>query len=128
MVVVVLLMVEGRAKDEDEGRGMLALHCTYSMYMEARRDARHKSITYKYWMYLRYKQQAVLTASMDSTLFGSRRRGHDVMCVCGSARPLKVWGPCQSMPGGGKGTGRILGREGVTEAARTLRVQGSGWV
>lgn len=63
-VVVVLLMVEGRAKDEDEGRGILALHCTYSMYMEARRDARHESITYKYWMYLRYKQQAFLTASM----------------------------------------------------------------
>lgn len=52
VVVVVLLMVEGRAKDEDEERGILALHCTYSMYMEARRDARHKSITYKYWMYL----------------------------------------------------------------------------
>lgn len=54
-VVVVLLMVEGRAKDEDERRGILALHCTYSTpYVyggtQGRLDARHKSITYKYWM------------------------------------------------------------------------------
>lgn len=63
-VLVEVLMVEGRAKDEDERRGILALHCTlvlhctYStpggMYVyggtQGRLDARHKSITYKYWM------------------------------------------------------------------------------
>lgn len=70
VVVVLVLMVEGRAKDEDEGRGILASHCTYSMYMEASRDARHKSITYKYWMYCGTSSR-LSSRRPYSTLFGS---------------------------------------------------------
>lgn len=116
----------GQRNDEDEGGGILALipcclvrHCMYRMTECTGMHAETQNI----------KALHTINGCTEVPAAGCNhgrpwtrrclvRLGVGMMwCVCGSAR-LKVWGPCQSTPVEGEGTGQGRDDQGTADPAR----------